>query len=385
MSHARPQLFIWSVVPPRVSRGAFNHVSTGWGAPVTHIWETGFSESRKQIGWDAGSFGTAKIEILADRPAADAFVTEALTADPEAIHVFGGFYGKLLSRLDEYISSVDSPRAAVVSERPGAYGPAPVRTLKRAYVPLRQRWLRRRYEASVSAYLPLGGRGVEAAVRAGWPVAKVFPFMYCPELAPIATERTNLGNGSALRALYVGRFSRYTKGVDTLMEAAELLPQQGWSLDLVGGYGDLADETIAWAHAGTNRRFLGGWPANEIGNRMQEYDICIIPSRFDGWNVVVNEALHAGLAVITTDQSVSHEMVVASDAGVVVPADDPIALARAIQQAIDRPNEVLQQKARARKYAPRFSSSAVGDYLISILDYTFRLTADPPRPRCPWL
>jgi len=379
----RPPLVIWFKSPPRAGRGGFNGAAEVWGSDVTYACMHGLPQERLSNGFDSGGYGGADVVVIPSEPAARrATIDGIIKESPAAINLFGGFGMPVRQALEAYISRTAQPRAAVFSERPGAYG-APVRRVaKRLLLPLIHRGYHARYRKSVAAYLPLGQLGVASAIRSGWDPATLFPFMYCPD--PLSASGTGEGGHPDLRMLYVGRFARATKGIDTLMDAIDLLPTGSWRIDLVGGYGEYRDRTIRWANERPNATYVGPWPADEICQRMLDYDLIVVPSRFDGWNVVVNEAIQAGRAIVSTDQAVSDEMVRASGAGHVVPADDPRALASVLQDAIDDPQKVRGWQQSARLYAPRVSSASVGRYLVDVLDHVF-LEAQGSRPECPWL
>ena len=55
-----------------------------------------------------------------------------------------------------------------------------------------------------------------------------------------------------------------------------------------------------------------------------------MPTREDIWGLVINEAMAAGLPVITTDRCAAGVEMVTSECGDIVPADDPMALADAM-------------------------------------------------------
>ncbi|MCC6498507.1 MAG: glycosyltransferase family 4 protein [Propionibacteriaceae bacterium] len=236
--------------------------------------------------------------------------------------------------------------------------------------------------------LPLGQLGVATFARFGWPPARLLPFMYSPDEA----DGAPIHGGSQLPArpiderlklVYVGRFTRYTKGTDLLMSALDKLEDDRWTLDLVGGYGDLRDSTISWAEAHPQVRFCGSWTDAEMAANLPRYDVAVVPSRFDGWNVTVNEAIRAGIGTIASDETVSHELIHSSGAGMVIRAGSAGELQRAIEHAVLNPQEVANWKRAAQSFASCISSESVGGYLEGVLDWHLhRVDDDPPMP--PW-
>lgn len=206
--------------------------------------------------------------------------------------------------------------------------------------------------------------------------------MYCPQTHEDSAKPVQV-SGRPLRFLYVGRLSRFTKGTDILLDAADHLCGD-WSLTLVGGHGDLVATAKEWARGKQNVHLSGALTPREVSKVIAEHDVCVVPSRFDGWNVVVNEALQAGRGVITTDEAVSHEMIDVSGAGTVIKARSARRLAEAMQQVIDNPMLVNQWSKRALDYIPQISPLSVGQYTVDLLQ-TF--TTRPPHGslNAPWL
>ena len=98
---------------------------------------------------------------------------------------------------------------------------------------------------------------------------------------------------------------------------------------------------------------------------------------------MVNEAIHAGVGVIVSDEAVSDEVISTSNAGMVVKANNTQQLAQAMQLVINDPELCVKWKQNARNFVANISTETVGCYLISILRYIFYHQGE--RPRCPWL
>lgn len=98
------------------------------------------------------------------------------------------------------------------------------------------------------------------------------------------------------------------KGVDFLLRALANLKHKNWQLHIVGdeieattGLKDLAGtlgiaERVVWN---------GMLPNSEATKIMQSLDLFVLPSRFDGWGAVVNEALESGTPCIVSESASS--------------------------------------------------------------------------------
>ena len=168
------------------------------------------------------------------------------------------------------------------------------------------------------------------------------------------------------------------------MYAFDRLHGDDWSLDLVGGYGEDADEIIRWAQTKKNVRYLGAWNSDEVITKMQDYDVSVNPTKVDGWRIQINQAILAGIATITTNEAISDELVRAADCGLVVNAFRKKELLRAITAALDNPEQLRRWKENAVRFAPRISNEALADYFIQITDYITQDKENKERPVCPW-
>ena len=141
--------------------------------------------------------------------------------------------------------------------------------------------------------------------------------------------RHRLGGRSATVVLYVGRLSR-EKGLDVLAHAFRRAASAQPKLELVlVGEGPYRTE-LAELLRGTRHRFMGALTGSQLSSAYASADIFCLPSRIETFGQVVVEAAASGLPVIVTDQGGAHESVVPNETGLIVAADQPDALARAI-------------------------------------------------------
>lgn len=373
-------LIFWLDQPPKVGKGCFNYISKAWGGKVIYAYLHGFSTTRKNTGWDDGNYGEAHLIELSGN--INERVSNIFAEEKDAIHIIGGFKSSIIQYLNKYIFS-DKYLFVCFSERPGVYGKWWKRLIKRLYIPISEKIIAKKYQKHIKAYLPLGMKGCEENKKYGWEEKKLYPFMYDPE--DCVKDKEVYPVHSPMRFLYVGRFSRYTKGTDTLKLALEKvrLDEADYTVDFVGGYGDMREEMLPWIAEKKNMRFLGIWDSLEVGNNMKEYDVCLVPSKFDGWNLLVNESIRAHIAILASDEAVSHELVVNGNVGRVFQANRPTELSKIIMETVKNPKLVEQWKYNAREYSKKITSKVVGEYFMSILRYEC-LKEGQQRPSCPW-
>jgi glycosyltransferase involved in cell wall biosynthesis len=129
-------------------------------------------------------------------------------------------------------------------------------------------------------------------------------------------------------------------GPDLLVEALGLLPA-GIDYEVtIAGDGDLRPMLEARLKAlslAGRVWFVGRLPNSEVASLMSELDIFAMPSRREEWGVAAAEASACGLPVVATTVGGIPEIVVDGETGLLVPPEDPAALARALERLIADP------------------------------------------------
>ena len=150
----------------------------------------------------------------------------------------------------------------------------------------------------------------------------------------------------------------HRKGLDVLLQACSRLTTSNWQLTLIGG-GPLRRklERKFQERFSPQQVIFGGEISYEKRQEaFHKKHVFLFPSRWDGWGMVLPEALAAGLPVIATDQIISaHEFIRNGDNGFIVPAENSQALAEKMEYFIHHREDIAMMGAAARR--------AVGDYL----------------------
>jgi len=170
----------------------------------------------------------------------------------------------------------------------------------------------------------------------------------------------------AVMLLAIGRLDRW-KAYDRLLEALARLRRADLHLVLVGD-GDLrADLEDQARRLGVEGRVTLAGYRRDVGRLLLASDIFVISSRKEGLPMVLLEAMAAGLPVVATRVGAIPDALGDGQAGVLVPAEDPGALAAAIEAlAADKERRAALAGAAQRIHAARFSRRAMGQRYIEL-------------------
>jgi glycosyltransferase involved in cell wall biosynthesis len=303
-----------------------------------------------------GRIGFEVVTIAArPRPARDMAAVRRLRrllrqAGPDVVHAHGLRAGALAAL---------ALRPAPLAGRPAGGAPALVVTVHNAPPPaawqrliyaMLERVVAGRADAVLCVSHDLTARMRRRGARQVGPA--VVPAPAAPVVAPAM-----LAAGGRPVVLAVGRLAPQ-KGLDTLLAAAAT---QRWRerrpepLVVIAGTGPLARALPVRARElGVQARFLG-WRA-DVAALLAACSVFVLPSRWEGQPLIVQEALRAGRPVVATDVGGVRDL--AGDAAVLVPPGDPAALAAAVLGVLDDAGLSARLAAAARARAAMLPTEA---------------------------
>ncbi|MCA0328204.1 MAG: glycosyltransferase family 4 protein [Proteobacteria bacterium] len=186
-------------------------------------------------------------------------------------------------------------------------------------------------------------------------------------VAEPGTARKNRATGSgetALNLLAVGSIVP-RKGYGVLVEALATLRKRNWRLRIVGAARAL--DTVNALQAQISRhglddriQLLGAVRDRELDDFYEKADLFVMSSLFEGYGMVLAEALQRGLPIVTTTGGAASETV-PEGAGLKVPPGDAEALAAALDKAMADPAlraELAEGAFRAGEKLPRWEDTA---------------------------
>ena len=175
--------------------------------------------------------------------------------------------------------------------------------------------------------------------------------------------------GRPLRVLYCGQLIE-RKGVDVLLSAVESLARQGAPIQWkFVGEGPLRSELQRRADdAGASAEFTGFLEVDQLPAHFGESDVFVLPSRHDGWGVVVNQALGAGLPVVATHAvGAARDLIRDNENGWLVEPQDAEALRRVFSEYAQSPETVAAHRRAAIDTAEQIDLEAGADRWAAFL------------------
>lgn len=182
------------------------------------------------------------------------------------------------------------------------------------------------------------------------PEIKVIPYGF-PEVSQ-KKQYQSLVNRK-LKVLFVGGLSQ-RKGLSYLFEAVEGLENKV-DLTIIGHKAILNCNALNTALEQHN--WIPSLPHDQVLACMSEHDVFVFPSLFEGFGLVITEAMSQGVPVITTDRTAGPDIIQDGVDGWIVPAGSSIAIKEVFVAILETPEIVeqfglaAQQKAQTRPWS----------------------------------
>jgi glycosyltransferase involved in cell wall biosynthesis len=215
------------------------------------------------------------------------------------------------------------------------------------------------------------GRAAEDDYRRRFPNLPHFCIPYHCHLSRFFAIHRRRGAGAPLTFLFCGQMI-WRKGVDLLLSGFDRLIAKGIDaqLLLVGREADLPKFLKIVSPVALSRIRYEGFQAPE---RLHEYfarsDVFVLPSRHDGWGVVINQALAAGLPIITSDAvGAGLDLVESGINGLRVTSGDVEALYRAMEIVAQNPTVAGAWGERSRKKARDITPEAGAEKWVQVFE-----------------
>ena len=159
----------------------------------------------------------------------------------------------------------------------------------------------------------------------------------------------------------VGRYND-AKGYDYLIPAWEKVHQRhpDWVLDVYGS-GELHDQVVGWiAERHLEKSIVLHEPTSEIMEKYMESSICVLSSRYEGFSMVLVEAMSCGVPCVSFDCPHGPRTIIANgEDGLLVDYLNVDALADGLCKLMEDEKLRMRLGENARKSVLRYSEERV--------------------------
>lgn len=253
---------------------------------VTLVVENTVDAKRADSGWYVPAM--EKVEVLSSLSMIQ--LRSFISCHKDAVHVFSGF--DAIKNVFYALKFAISLRCHVIVY----LEPLRFNDWKAALRKLKYRWFNYRYSRFIDALLPTGRLGCDCYLGCGFPARKIFEWGYFigSPLVPDCVPESN----TVVRILFIGSLDT-RKNVIAFIQTLKRIPDK-FHCSLIGN-GPLFDSVHQEIEEDARFQCLGTVPNQEINRHILSHDILVLPSLFDGWGAVVNEALSCGTRVVVSE------------------------------------------------------------------------------------
>jgi len=198
---------------------------------------------------------------------------------------------------------------------------------------------------------------------AGVPREKIAVIPYGVDWPWFANSQTIAESSGKLVFLFVGLLKE-EKGIQVLIEAWKRLAAPEAELWLVGS-GEPHVVDAASRVPGVHVR--GKLSSQELRQTYQSASVFVFPTYYDGFAMVLLEAMASGLPVLATPHCAAPELVHGGEAGAIFPADDPDALRAAMAAVCANRAAWAGKGAAAKEIAKSYSWENYGKRWATLL------------------
>jgi glycosyltransferase involved in cell wall biosynthesis len=159
---------------------------------------------------------------------------------------------------------------------------------------------------------------------------KIIPYGF----PPVIQNPKSYKQKGKIKLLFVGKLSQQ-KGIADIFEAVKGI-EKYVDLTIIGSKMDcdILKKEIS------RHNYLGTLPHNEVLTIMRKHDVLLFPSLFDGFGMVMTEAMSQGTPVIASDHSAGPDLIVHGENGWLMKAGSVLALRQQIESILEHPESI---------------------------------------------
>ncbi len=192
---------------------------------------------------------------------------------------------------------------------------------------------------------------------------KIIPFAYCTsELTEMKCEK-EIGD---ISIIYVGTLA-WWKSVNTILECKKNYPEI--KVNLVGD-GPMRSRLEDYIEKNNirNVKIWGFQKHCDIPSFLEKNDVLILPSIYDGWGAVINEAMIKGLYVICSNKCGAKDLLQTRSRGLVFSAGNSTELSKCLEYVVENISEIRNNRILRQKWAnSHIGGRSIATYMVDCL------------------
>ena len=191
---------------------------------------------------------------------------------------------------------------------------------------------------------------------------KVVPFSYCTETG---RALNHISVSQSPKLLYVGSINK-NKNVSSVLKVMAVNNSCLVDFHIIGD----GPERKRLEQYVDNKQldkvvFHGAMEMWQVHSIMPEFDILVLPSRYDGWGAVINEALQCGLYVLCSDKCGAKDLLVNDKLGSVFHGRKE--LENCLSEAVENISFIRQGCIYRKSWAETISGKSLAKYFVDNL------------------
>ena len=334
-------------------------------------------EWRKDMGWSIPNFGNAKILIRPEKAEIFQILKET---EHDSVHIFSGIRAYPLVKAAFLQSLSFNIIRGILSES------ADLRGLKGVFRLGLGKLEAFIFHNKIDFILAIGDLGIRWFKKCGFSKNKIYPFGYFVEKIELDKnnfQKYNLGINNKFNILFIGQLIK-RKGIDILLQALSGLKESNWFLDIIGDGKERRNIEDLCEILNLSKRVIFHGAKNNIEtiDFLATADLLVLPSRYDGWGAVVNEALMCGTPVVCSNACGAADLINGSFLGDIFKTRSTSDLRRILAHRILQGKKSPRLSSKIKIWSKKIEGETAANYLLEVIDASLN---KKQKPSPPWL
>ncbi|SHF41584.1 Glycosyltransferase involved in cell wall bisynthesis [Bacteroides luti] len=201
--------------------------------------------------------------------------------------------------------------------------------------------------------------------KLNWPKLKNIQVIY----NPISINTNIYSYCHSKKVIAVGRYT-YQKGFDLLTDAWKIVTEKhpDWVLNIYGG-GDADQYRELAIKKGISKTFICNGPTHNIIDKYLESSIFVLSSRYEGFGLVIAEAMACGLPIVSFACPCGPQDIISNEEdGFLVENGNISLLAKKIVYLIENENKRVEMGRKAIESVNRFKMENIGTQWVKLFE-----------------